>query len=123
MSVMTLAERVCPECQGDGQHQSMGPHDIRVEECVSCNGTGALVPGLRHRCHNFNSRYRWCDGEIIDGRCSCGAHYKRRHKKLYDDHADCPCLGREWVLIPQAEQMGVLIRVREQSILYQAVDG
>lgn len=45
--IQKLVKAPCHECQGGGQHQSMGPHDVKTEECVRCHGTGALVPGLR----------------------------------------------------------------------------
>ncbi len=56
--------------------------------CSTCGGTGALVPGLRIACG-----------------CRTVMYF------------DCHCEKRYWMLIPQAEQMGVLVRAAKNTQL------
>ena len=104
MSVMTLAERVCPQMmplnwfeEGSLAPEEGEPHSVSCR----CNGTGALVPGLRRECNQNLS-------VGLHGHCpvcpsgSCNGQLVSAERAVE---------GRDWVLIPQAEQMGVLVRI------------
>ncbi len=80
--VQILAEAKCPECDGNG----IKAYSDFGGDCPTCNGTGALVLGLRREC-----TVKW-------GTPEQGTH---------QDYCTY-CQGRGWVLIPEAEQMGVL---------------
>ena len=93
MSMMTshhvqkLAEAPCP-CSSVPSVRYVGI------DCPTCKGTGALVPGLRREC----TREKLC--LYARGVGHCGA-----------------CLSRGWMLIPEAEVMGVLVRAAPAQII------
>ncbi len=91
--VMTLAERVCPDCSAGFHSNPFG--GVGGGPCPTCNGTGALVPGLRKGCSG-----KW----FAD-------HLKNKYPPC--------CQGRGWVLIPQAEQMGVLLALIKVNTVYR----
>lgn len=82
--VQKLAEAPCPECKG------MCPNctpELIVNpdgDCLTCHGTGALVPGLRRECWNHFV------GQVCP-RDTCSV-----------------CQGRGWTLIPETEQVSIL---------------
>ena len=88
--VETLAALPCPTCdtwsKGRDGYQS----------CATCHGTGALVPGLRQFCEH-------CTGT--------GFNCQKLEDKLGPGSSVCG--GSGWFLIPQAEQMGVLVQQLE----------
>ena len=101
--VKKLAALLCPECNGDGQHQSMGPHDIRVEECPTCHGTGTLIPEMVRKClckaHKSN---------IIDppDDFDWALFNEQMHKMqgMMVDSGPIDCQGQGWVPKSEAEQ-------------------
>jgi hypothetical protein len=77
-------EYLCLGCEG--------PDGPCCKACM-CQDTGALVPGLRQKC-------KYCFGT--------GYTCSKREEKL--GVGSSVCQGRGWVLIPEGEWMGVLIR-------------
>ena len=82
-----LAAMVCEECGGKGIIGFIGYPC--PSKCISCNGTGALVPGLRKPCPGYFSAIKgqWlrCEG------ATC-AH----------------CGGRTWLPVSEAEAFLVM---------------
>jgi hypothetical protein len=74
-------------------------NELSIRHCLACQcqGTGSLIPGLRRQCHK-------CVWFRLHG-------------------CECTCQGQGWVLIPQVEWMGVLVRLCEQPMFYHAKDG
>ncbi len=86
--VQLLAEAKCPKCRCDCTNlsdQAECQATYCTEQCPTCHGTGALVPGLRTRCAHPSTKF--------------GMEY-------------CIfCQGRGWVLLEVEKQIGVLVRV------------
>jgi len=125
--VMALAGRECTECHGKGVSQEKdgslwrgsNPFETtplwKYRSCGRCQGTGAEFPGLRRECKG--RVYRGpnpLDPGTMDGprtyRCwtlqvaPCDTPART---------ARCPggCQGQGWVLIPEAEWLGVGVRM------------
>ena len=103
--VDTLAALLCPKCKGtkrvciDGSKVTGVAYEFTP--CLTCNGTGALVAGLRRECPCLNHNKSYACTSC--SRLRIANHFARIHD------TECDCQGRLWVLIPEAEQMEPLI--------------
>ncbi len=103
--VDTLAALLCPKCKGtkrvciDGSKVTGVAYEFTP--CLTCNGTGALVAGLRRECPCLNHNKSYACTSC--SRLRIANHFARIHD------TNCDCQGRLWVLIPQAKQMWVLL--------------
>lgn len=92
--VQKLASAKCPECEGLCPSCTPGLEVNTDDACSACDGVGVLVPGLRRACSN-----KWC-----------GKPDKRKKGPISPLEGCMSCQGRGWILIQEAEQMGVLVR-------------
>jgi hypothetical protein len=87
---------------GEEQCEDHCSHDYHQEyRCKLCQGTRALVPGLWQECPCIRLPGA---GRPEDGYDCWSCHRAYTHKPN-----ECLCEGRGWVLIPEEEQMGVLM--------------
>lgn len=117
--VQKLAETVCPACQG--LCPSCTP-ELALDEdgnCATCHGTGALAPGLRREC--------LCISMPMIGPGPTWARCEEcfnEHGKVKGQHSNnCRvCQGSGWTLIPEAEQMGVLVALPSTTKFFSGGD-
>ena len=95
--VQVLAEQLCPKCHTTTRDIILRNNYPAGYVCPTCDGTGALVAGLRRACQGFPERL-----------------FPMPPVRHDTDH--CNCEGRGWTLIPAAEQMGVLVRCKKIEV-------
>ncbi len=103
--VQELAELPCPGIEIEpGVYSGCKP--CISDDCPTCHGTGALVAELWKRVR--------CPSLYVDWRCgSCGDIRHCQHCEA------CHGARKIWALKPLAEQMGVLVRVRDGITVYK----
>lgn len=100
-AVKKLSLELCPKCKGGKTQQRWTAKMGYNELCSACGGSGGLVPGLRKPCPGQRKR-----GRVFP----CGYHPDSGKTDFI-----CPtCKGDKEVLVPEAEQMGVLVRYRPE---------
>ena len=86
-----LASLPCKKCGGRGQ---VCPRDNEWQQCPVCNGTGALVPGLRQKCPYG------CYERVMQVSSDSGQKWT---------HKVCDVCGdKRWTVVPEAEAFLVM---------------
>lgn len=72
MAEAGLTKVECPRCQGAKNVQWMGPHDIEVESCFNCQGTGFILECPHHcKCEPSLSGEEYCTGACVGNCINC----------------------------------------------------
>lgn len=128
--VMALAGRECLCIALEGKHtyatQHLACHScwntgIHLR-CTACQGTGAEFPGLRQECPGVGDQWEDADYDMdgpdeLDGTASWvnigPVTITKDHPCTKDEACYAGCEGRGWLLISEAERLGVEVRIAD----------
>lgn len=119
-AVEKLASALCLKCEGLVRcaPEDMDPKEANIQNiaCLTCGGSGALVPGLRRECSRCKKHPGFFMVESWVGGRKWGCRACGGSEKLWTEDGDgVQGSGKE--MIPSGEVMGVLVRVAPAQII------